>query len=351
MKIFKNIISLLLVLTVIFSVAACGKGDGDITTTTTTTYDNTFVQDNVTNMTAAPAETFTYNATESTAPVYTPATQSVSQESVTQAQAPETQPNAPATPDTPAPQPAETVIEVPQDASGVGTYTSTYQGVNQTVFYPKAAENGTGVYPIVIFANGTGFDYKIYENLLIKLAEGGFIVVANSETMAADGTAQRASLDFIISENSNSSSVLYKNINTDKAAATGHSQGGRSAVNAAAADSRFDCVISFAGSNFTEEAEKLSTPALFMAGTRDMIVGADKWVKPAYDVCKGPAVYVSLINGIHTSCCTDPDTYTRYAIDWLNIWLRNDSGAKNTFRNGGTLSNDGAWTDFSCKGI
>lgn len=61
--------------------------------------------------------------------------------------------------------------------------------------------------------------------------------------MAADGTAQRASLDFIISENGNSGSVLYKNIDTNNVAAAGHSQGGRSAVNAAAADSRFDCVI------------------------------------------------------------------------------------------------------------
>ena len=134
------------------------------------------------------------------------------------------------------------------------------------------------MYPVVVFANGTGFDYKIYENLLIKIAEGGYIVVANSETMAADGTAQRASLDFIISENGNSGSVLYKNIDTNNVAAAGHSQGGRSAVNAAAADSRFDCVISFAGSNFPEEAEKLYAPALFMAGTRDMIVNADKWV-------------------------------------------------------------------------
>ncbi len=347
MKLLKNTLSLFLVLAVIFSVAACGKSDGDITTTTADTVTNNFVQENVTNMTETLAETVYDNNPVSTTTAYVPATQNTPTEIITQA--PETENNTP--PATVAPQPAETVNSTPEDVTGAGSYTSTYQGVEQTVFYPKSAENGNGVYPVVVFANGTGFDYKIYENLLLKLAEGGYIVVANSETMAADGTAQRASLDFIISENSNSSSILYNNINVDKVAATGHSQGGRSAVNAAAADSRFDCVISFAGSNFTEEAEKLSAPALFMAGTRDMIVNADKWVKPAYDVCKGPAVYVSLVNGVHTSCCTDPETYTRYAIEWLNVWLKNDTNAKGTFRNGGALSNDGAWTEFSCKGI
>lgn len=346
MKTLKNSLALLLVLAVVFSVASCGKGDGDITTTTTETFNNNFVQDNVTNMTETLAETV-FDNNQNTTYAEVPATQNTPTEIITQA--PETEGYTP--PATVAPQVSETVNTNNEDVTGVGSYASTYQGIGQTVFYPKRAENGNDVYPVVIFANGTGFDYKIYENLLIKIAEGGYIVVANSETMAADGTAQRASLDFIISENSNSSSILYNNIDTNKVAATGHSQGGRSAVNSAAADSRFDCVISFAGSNFPEEAEKLYAPALFMAGTRDMIVNADKWVKPAYDVCKGPAVYVSLVNGIHTSCCSDPETYTQYAIEWLNIWLKNDTGAKGTFRNGGELSKDSAWTEFSCKGI
>ena len=346
MKTLKNSLALLLVLAVVFSVASCGKGDGDITTTTAETFNNNFVQDNVTNMTETLAETV-FDNNQNTTYAEVPTTQNTPTEIITQA--PETEGYTP--PVTVTPQVSETVNTNNEDVTGVGSYASTYQGIGQTVFYPKRAENGNDVYPVVIIANGTGFDYKIYENLLIKIAEGGYIVVANSETMAADGTAQRASLDFIISENSNSSSILYNNIDTNKVAATGHSQGGRSAVNAAAADSRFDCVISFAGSNFTEEAEKLRTPALFMAGTRDMIVNADKWVKPAYDVCKGPAVYVSLVNGIHTSCCSDPETYTQYAIEWLNIWLKNDTGAKDTFRGGGELSKDGAWTEFSCKGI
>lgn len=238
MKTLKNSLALLLVFAVIFSVAACGKGDGDITTTTAETFNNNFVQDNVTNMTETLAVTV-FDNNQNTTYADVPATENAPTEIITQA--PETEGYTP--PATVAPQVSETVNTNSEDVTGVGSYSSTYQGVEQTIFYPKKAENGNDVYPVVVFANGTGFDYKIYENLLIKIAEGGYIVVANSETMAADGTAQRASLDFIISENGNSGSVLYKNIDTNNVAAAGHSQGGRSAVNAAAADSRFDCVI------------------------------------------------------------------------------------------------------------
>lgn len=369
----KNAVALILVAILVFSVAACGKNEQAIETQATTNptevyFENTvnFTPDNTINNTvintvdnttvstvinnvSQPAETFTQGAQTNNTTSNTPVTESTTH--LDQTQAPPTQSNT--TPPTQA-APETQPTQPPQQStptSGYGSYTTTYQGVNQIVFYPASADASADIFPVVVFANGTGFDYKIYEKLLIAIAQSGFIVVANSETMAADGTAQRASLDFIITENNNTASVLYKNINTQKIAAAGHSQGGRSAVNAAVSDSRFACVISLAGSNYTEEAEKLSTPALFMAGTMDMIVNANQWVKPAYDVCKGPAVYVSLVNGIHTSCCTNPETYIPYITKWLNIWLNGDSAAKVDFRAGGQLSQDSAWTEFSSKGI
>ncbi len=239
----------------------------------------------------------------------------------------------------------------PVNTTGVGSYTKNYDGRKQIVFYPNSMLTSNKTLPVISWANGTGFSYDIYEKLLKKLAEGGYIVVASDETMSADGTAQISSLDFIISENSNSSSVLYKKVNTQKLAAVGHSQGGRSSVNAAAKDSRILCAISFAGSNFVEEAEALSAPTLFFAGEKDLIVNAKRWVIPAYDACKGPAVYVSLKSGGHTACCTNPETYSDYALSWLDIWLKNDSSAKNIFKNGGDLSKDSDWTGFRCKGL
>ncbi len=241
---------------------------------------------------------------------------------------------------------SETVVE-----TGVSNYKSNYNSIEQVIYYPNSIKSSSKKLPVIAWANGTGCSYSLYEKLLISIAEGGYIVIANAETMAADGNAQINSIDFVLSESSNKNSIIYGKVNTDKIAVFGHSQGGRSSVNAAVKDGRIDCVLSLAGSNFLEEAEPLKAPTLFLTGTSDMIVSSSQWVKPAYDVAKGPAVYASLVKGVHTTCCTNPEKYSYYCLKWFDIYLKNDNSAKAIFQNGGELSKDANWTDFACKGI
>lgn len=332
MRIFKAVISIFLVSIMLLSFASCGKDKGDeATTESTTTYVN--------NTEYIPAETVNNDITQSAVVTETQAATQAPTQAPTTTEAPTEAPTqAPAT-------------EAPQVTTGVGKYTASYAGVEQAVFYPNSISASSEALPVIAWANGTGFSYTIYESLIKEIAEGGYIVVANTETMSADGSAQISSLDFVISENNNSSSVLCGKVNTSRLAVAGHSQGGRSSVNAAAKDSRIACALSLAGSNFVEEAEKLSAPTLFFAGTRDLIVGADRWVKPAYDACTGPAVYVNLKDAGHTACSTSPEKYSGYAISWFDAWLKGDSSAKDIFRNGGALSQDSAWQDFQCKGL
>lgn len=223
--------------------------------------------------------------------------------------------------------------------------------LTQIVYYPDNISESEKKYPVIIWANGTGCAPSMYDGLLTLLAKGGYIVVANSDTMAADGSSQRGSLDFIISQSNNSSSIFYRHIDNSSVGVAGHSQGGRSSVNAAAADNRIKCVLSLAGSNYKEEAEKLTAPTFFISGTNDVIVNANMWLVPAYENCKGPAVYASAKKAVHTTCCSNPSVYSGYALKWFDAWLKNDKEAMGTFRNGGALSNDGNWTDFACKGI
>ncbi len=227
----------------------------------------------------------------------------------------------------------------------------TYKSANQIVYYPSNMNSSGKTYPVIVWANGTMCPPSMYDGLLRQIAEGGYIVIANDETMAADGTAQCTSIDFIVEQNDNDESIFYKKINTSKVGAAGHSQGGRSSVNAAAADNRIDCVLSLAGSNFDYEAELLSTPTFFIAGSNDMIVDAGMWIETAYEICNAPAVYASLKGAIHTRCCTNPEDYSGYAIKWFDAWLKNDATALGNFKDGGALSKDNNWEDFACKGI
>ena len=159
------------------------------------------------------------------------------------------------------------------------------------------------------------------------------------------------SIDFILNKNAEEGGIFYQKVDTENIAAAGHSQGGRSSVNAGAMDDRIACVLSLAGSNYVEEAEKLSKPVLFMAGTKDKIVDANKWLVTAFEAVKGPAVYASLNGAIHTTCCSNPTAYSRYIISWFNAWFYDDGNLKAMFKDGGKLSTDSNWSGFMCKGL
>ena len=231
--------------------------------------------------------------------------------------------------------------------TSTGAFDSLFSG--NIIYYPADMADADETYPVVVWANGTMCAPVLYHSLLSKIAGAGYIVVTNTNVMSGDGKAQIASVDFIVKANEDPNSVFYGKVDTDHIAAAGHSQGGRSAVNAAAADSRIDCVLSLAGSSYTSEAKKLSTPAFFVGGSLDSIVAAAIWVKPAYKNAKGPAVYANLKNALHTRCCTNASDYAGYAVDWFDAWLKGDEDAMKVFKSGGALSRDRAWKDFATK--
>lgn len=220
---------------------------------------------------------------------------------------------------------------------------------NKKVYYPAAMESLQKRYPVVVWANGTGCATETYDGLLKRIAEGGYIVVADSSVMTADGKAQIDSIDYITSQNKDADSVFYGKVDSEKIGAAGHSQGGRSSVNAAQADSRIKCIASIAGASSRQEAEGLKTPALYLTGTADMVVASSQWCKPSYDVTAGRAVYASLKGGVHTTCMTNPDKISGYVVSWFDAYLKNDAAAKEKFKAGGALSKDTAWQDFASK--
>lgn len=217
------------------------------------------------------------------------------------------------------------------------------------VFYPRALETSNEAWPVIVWSNGTCCAPVLYTELLKDLAAEGFVVVTNSDVMSGSGKSQIAELDYILAENARPDSVFYGKIDGSRAAAVGHSQGGRSVVNACAADSRFGCAVSVAGSPYKKEAKLLGTPTLFLTATADLIVLSSLWVKPAYQNCTGPAVYASLKGGVHTSIMLAPDKYTGYIVQWIRAWLDGDAAAMQTFLPGGALSRDGAWKDYASK--
>ena len=231
----------------------------------------------------------------------------------------------------------------------VPTGTETITDGNKTIVYPAALRSTDKKYPVISWANGTGCPTQSYMSLLEHLAKGGYIVVADSTVMAGDGKAQIDSINYIISQSKNSSSIFCNKVNTSAIGVCGHSQGGRSCINAAQADSRIRCVVSIAGASNTDEAGGLNTPCLFLTGTGDLVVVSSQWCKPSYDAVTGRAAYASLKGGVHTTCMSNPEKVSGYVVSWFDAYLKNDSYAKSIFDKNGKLARDLEWQDFQTK--
>ena len=231
----------------------------------------------------------------------------------------------------------------------VPTGTETITDGSKTIVYPAALRSTDKKYPVISWANGTGCPTQSYMPLLEHLAKGGYIVVADSTVMAGDGKAQIDSINYIISQSKNSSSILCNKVNTSAIGVCGHSQGGRSCINAAQADSRIRCVVSIAGASNTDEAGGLNTPCLFLTGTGDLVVVSSQWCKPSYDAVTGRAAYASLKGGVHTTCMSNPEKVSGYVVSWFDAYLKNDSYAKSIFDKNGKLARDPEWLDFQTK--
>ncbi len=219
------------------------------------------------------------------------------------------------------------------------------------IFYPESLEEGNGKYPVIVWANGTVCPPALYTELFKGFAKSGYVVVSSSNVMSADGVDQCNSIDYIFELNDDPDSRFYNKIDKNKIAAVGHSQGGRSSVNAAKADSRIKCVLSIAGSNTKDERSGLTTPTFFMTGTADLIVPSGIWVKPTYEKAQGPAVYASLVGGIHTTSMISPNSILRYAVTWLDGVLYGEAESLAVFKEGGALSQDKNWKSFASKNI
>lgn len=250
--------------------------------------------------------------------------------------------------------PAVLAAEGDGTVSGIKEYSKVVSlSESYIVYYDEDLLNSGNKMPVIIWANGTFCPPVSYTALLNALAKAGYIVVASGDMMSGDGKMQIKQLDYIIKENSDPQSRFYNKLDVENVAAAGHSQGGRSTVNAINADPRFKCGISIAGSNTEDERESinLNTPILFFSGQADMVVPAKKWILPTYDVANGPAVYACRKNAIHTTCWVSPDEYVTYIDKWCRAYFTNCNNPTTADKVVAELAADDDWKDVKAKNL
>ena len=326
----KKVFSLIIVFIMLIGLCSCK--DSDNTTKTTTTSESSTLDYSFDEETQVPTEDS--STEDETSIESSSAAQETQATTLTEASTVHTTADA-------------TVNETTKVAELTGTKTIT--DGNKTIVYPAAMMSDSQKYPVIVWANGTGCPTQSYMDLLKEIANAGYIVVADSSVMTADGSSQIDSINYILNQSSSSSSPFSNKVNASAIGACGHSQGGRSCVNAAQKDSRIRAIVSVAGASSVEEAGGLMTPSLFLTGTSDLVVVSSQWCKPSYDAVSGRAAYASLKGGVHTTCMNSPKKVSPYINAWFDAYLKHDSSAEKIFKNGGRLSNDSDWQDFQNK--
>lgn len=153
------------------------------------------------------------------------------------------------------------------------TFFDTYK-----IWYPAAIKQNQTLYPIVVFANGSGVPFFKYEAIFNHLASWGFVVIGNDDSDSWSGQSSSDALDFLLSLNQDHNSLFYNKLNTRHIGIAGHSQGGVGAINAVTAfgnSSKFTSIYTASATElklsnalkWNYDVTKIHIPYLMVAGT------------------------------------------------------------------------------------
>ncbi|MBK8812525.1 MAG: alpha/beta hydrolase [Acidobacteria bacterium] len=157
------------------------------------------------------------------------------------------------------------------------------------LFYPATTngQNATydpsgGPYPAITFGHGFFQAVSNYQSTLEHLATHGYFVIASDSEGGLLPSHQnfandlRQSLTYLESENSNSASTLFNQIQTSRFGASGHSMGGGASILAASQDPRIKALANLAAAETNPSAvnamPSVTVPASLISASSDTIV-------------------------------------------------------------------------------
>lgn len=103
---------------------------------------------------------------------------------------------------------------------------------NIRIWYPTELEDKADRYPLIIVTNASNMAALNYEAFFERLASWGFVVVGNDDRQTGTGISTSQTLDYMLEQGQNSSSLFYEKIDTENIGIVGYSQGGAGAIRA-----------------------------------------------------------------------------------------------------------------------
>ena len=100
------------------------------------------------------------------------------------------------------------------------------------LYYPTNLGGSGFKHPILTWGNGTKAKPGQYDYFLKHLASWGFVIVATEDENTGPGQTILDAANYMVGENSNSSSIFFQRLDVKKIGTLGHSQGATGAINA-----------------------------------------------------------------------------------------------------------------------
>lgn len=195
---------------------------------------------------------------------------------------------------------------------------------------------GVDKHPIFIWGPGGGSDPLYYELLLKRMSSMGFVIY--SEASTGDGKEMQAALDWIIAQNSNSSSPYYNKLDTTRIGAGGHSLGCGSAY-ILASDPRISTTIHCDGGSLDGlGASRMRKPTALLCGLDDNLALGN--TDNDYKKATVPIWYGGIKGGGHGA---GPFDGIPAVAAWARWQIAGDTQLKSMFIGANATFNTGIW--------
>ncbi|WP_373186171.1 alpha/beta hydrolase [Halopseudomonas sp.] len=239
--------------------------------------------------------------------------------------------------------------------SGPFATTSGNEGPSCTVYRPRTLGEEGRRHPIIIWGNGTGSSPGTYGSLLSHWASHGFVVAAARTSNAGSGEEMIDCLDYLVEQNGRSSGTYAGNLNVNKVATTGHSQGGGGSI-MAGRDGRVTVTAPFQPYTIglghrSSSQSRQNGPMFLMTGGQDSIASPNLNARPVFNNANVPVFWGERTSASHFEPVGNGGDYRGPSTAWFRYHLMNDGNAESTFYGSRCgLCTDYRW-DVQRKGI
>jgi dienelactone hydrolase len=230
--------------------------------------------------------------------------------------------------------------------------TAKQEDANHTYYFPsELGSRGCTRHPVIVWGNGTWTTPVVYDQLLTHFASHGFVVAAANTSNAGSGVEMRQGLDNLTTFNNTSGNRFYQKLDLTQVGATGHSQGGGGALEAAK-DSRIKTTAPMAPFMGNQIGFQPTDTLLFFSGRNDT------WLPPAgvkarYDQVKGTmaAAYAEHIDANHFVMAASAGDFRAPLTAWMRWHLMGDPNARNMFVGDscGMCTDDAKWPVYEAS--